>query len=464
MLFQRITVIWILLISLFIFLGASQSNAMTAEDERNLGKRIFLEIQKSGDVLVDPSLQAFLERVGQRLVSQAGPTPFGFKFCLVKAQDPNAFAIPGGYVFVTTGLLVLAENEEEIAGVLSHEIAHVTMRHISQLMDRAKRLNIASMVGMIAAIILGGGGKGSEAIAATAMATSEALTLKYTRENETDADQNGLHYLVRAGYDSGALLSFLKKLMKLSLIMAPKIPTYLSTHPATEDRIALLENLIQTEPRRPGLFKSAGDYRLIQARAFVEEREPHVAVSHFESIVKSDLRDVAGLFGLGLAQRKAGRLDKSIEIFEKALSLVPGEPDLLRELGVGYFLSGKVDQSIATLESERASRPENDVLVLYYLGRAYLEKADFSKALDFFQKARKEAPEFVDLYHGLGSVYGRMGRKGESHFYFGKYFGMKGDRNSALLHFRTALETLDRASPEREELQREIKELTKTKP
>ena len=176
------------------------------------------------------------------------------------------------------------------------------------------------------------------------------------------------------------------------------------------------------------------------------------------------LDDVIGFFGLGLACRKAGRLDKSIEAFQKALSMAPQEPDLLRELGVSYFLAGKLDPAIDCLESLLSLPPgeswqKNDLLTFYYLGRAYQEKGEFSKALNFLQKVRKEAPDFVDVYHSLGSVYGRMGDKGQSHFYFGKYFKLRGDRNSALLHFRTALEGLPRGSPEREEVQRELKEL-----
>ncbi len=365
---------------------------------------------------------------------------------------------------MTTGLLVLAENEQEVAGVLCHEIAHVTMRHISHLIDRSKRINIASMVAMIAGMVLAQGGQGGEAIAAMAMATQEALMLKYTRENETDADQNSLHYLVKAGYDPGGLLSFMKKISKYSLVTAPKIPTYLSTHPGTEERISLMENLIQIEPKRSGSLRTVGNYKWIQTRAFVDERAPHVAVSHFESIVKTDPQDAVGMFGLGLAHQKTGRLDKSIEAFEKALSVAPKEPDLLGELGVSYFLSGKLDQAINTLETVRSSSQKDDMMTLYYLGRAYQEKADFSKAVDLLLKVRKEMPDFVEVYHSLGSVYGRMGSKGQSHFYFGKYFKLRGDRKTALLHFRTALEGLDRASPEREETQREIKELTQGKP
>ena len=469
---QRGVHVWIIPVLIFFFLTGTiipTAYGLTTEEEKNLGKQVFTEIEKTGSILDDLPLWGFVNRIGMSLVAEVGSTPFEFRFYVVKSQEPNAFAIPGGYIFVTTGLLVLAESEQEVAGVLSHEIAHVTMRHISQLIDRSQRINIASMAAMVAGMLLAGGGKGGEAIAATAMAAQQSLMLKYTREHETDADQNSLHYLAKAGYDPNGLLSFMKKISRYSMGAAPKVPAYLLTHPAPDDRIALMENLIKIEQKHVGALKTVGNYKWIQAMAFVDEREPLVAVTQFESVVKSDPQDVVGLFGLGLAYRKTGRLDRSIDAFEKALSMVPNEPGLLRELGVSYFLAGKVDQAIGSLEQLRSLPPTEggqkaSLLTLYYLGRAYQEKGDFSKAADLLQTVRKEVPDFVDVYHSLGSVYGRMGNKGQSHFYFGMYFKLRGDRNSALLHFRTSLEGLDKASPERDEAQRQIKELTRGKP
>jgi predicted Zn-dependent protease len=300
------------------------------------------------------------------------------------------------------------------------------------------------------------------------MATAEALALKYTRENETDADHNGLQYMIKAGYDPNGLISFLNRLNKISLAVAPQIPAYLSTHPTTENRISLLENLLQIGPKPAGPFKSVGNFRRIQAKAFTEEREPHVAITNYQSLVDANPQDIDGCYGLGLAYRKAGRLDKSAEVFQKAHALAPNDPDLLRELGVVYFLSGKLDLAIETLGTMRSisrtgTDQSEDLLGLYYLGRGYQEKGDFAKALPLFLEVQKEAPEFIDIYLSLGSVYGRMDQKGLSHYYFGKHFKLRGENNNALLHFRKASELLEKGSPEKDEAQREIKELTQAK-
>jgi predicted Zn-dependent protease len=453
-----------LLISSFLlrtFIRVAYS--MTTEEEKKLGKKVLLEIEKEADFMRDLTIQTFIEKLGYSIVDQVGPTPFEFRFYVVNAVDPNAFAIPGGYIFVTTGLLVLAENEQEVAGVLSHEIAHVTQRHVAQMIERSKRLNIASMVAIIAAMLAGRGGAGSQAGAAMATATAGALQLKYTREMETDADQNGLHYLIKAGYDPNGLITFLNRIQRISLAIAPNFPPYLLTHPATESRISLMENLLQTGPKAAGPFKTVSNFRKVRAMAFVEERDPQVAITHFQSLVDANSDSWEGYYGLGLAYRKMGRFDKSMGVLQRAHSLAPEDFDVSRELGITYFFLGKMDQAIEGFEAIRSAPGEgrtSDLMMLYYLGRAYQEKGDFAQALPLLLKVQKEEPEFADIYYYLGSVYGRTGQKGLSHFYFGKHFKLKREKNNALLHFRTAIDWLERGSPERQEAQREIRELT----
>ncbi len=454
----RSCIVLFLISSLLPAVFIRDARALTAEEEKKMGKKILLEIQKEADFMRDLTIQTFVEKLGYSIVDQVGPTPFEFKFYVVDALDPNAFAIPGGYIFVTTGLLVLAENEQEIAGVLSHEIAHVTQRHIAQMIEKSKRLNIASMAAIIAAMLAGRGGTGSQAGVAMATATAGALQLKYTREMETDADQNGLNYLIKAGYDPNGLISFLNRIQRVSLAIAPSVPTYLLTHPATESRISLMENLLQIGVKPAGPFKTVPNFRKIRAMAFVEEREPQVAVTHFQSLIDANPDAWEGYYGLGLAYRKMGRFDKSTEALQRAQSIAPKDLDTSRELGITYFFGGKTDQAIASLEAIRGGN--SDLMILYFLGRCYQEKGNFAQALPLLLKVQKEKPEFTDIYYHLGSVYGRTGQKGLSHFYFGKHFKFKREKNNAVLHFRAAIDGLERGNPEREEAQREIKELT----
>lgn len=455
-----------LLFFCFLILGqVSLSWAMmTIEEEKKLGKKIILEMEKRVEWVRDLTLQTYIDRIGHSLVSQVGPTPFEFKFYLIVGTDPNAYALPGGHIFLTTGLLVITESEHEVAGVISHEISHVTARHVAQMIERSKRLNIASMAAIIAGVLVGGGGKASEAVAATAMAAAEAIALKYTREMEVEADQNSLQYLARAGYDPSGLIIFMNRIYKLSLTAGPQIPTYLSTHPAVGDRITLMENLLQAHPKPTGPFKTFGSFRKIQAKAFVEERAPHVAINHFQSMIDTNPQDVDGSYGLGLAYRKMGRLDRSMEAFQQARSLAPEDADVLRESGITFFLSGRLDQAIHAFESAQSVIREGrelkeDPSVLFYLGRCYHEKGDFERALPLFLNVKRAYPDWIDLHHALGSVYGRMGQKGLSHFHFANYFKLRGEPKNALLHYRTSLDWLKRGSPEREAAQREIKEL-----
>ncbi|MGB9627648.1 MAG: M48 family metalloprotease [Thermodesulfobacteriota bacterium] len=456
---KRYSIFALLILLLIGSLWKEALALMTPEEEKKLGKKILLEMEGKLGMVKDPTLQAFINKIGYSLVAQVGASPFEYKFYLVNSTDPNAYAIPGGHIFLTTGLIVLAENEHEVAGVISHEISHAQARHVAELIERSKRLNLATLAAIVAGILVGGGGKTSEAVTLTALSAGQALTLKYTREMEVDADHQSLNYMTKAGYDPNGLISFLNKIYKISLTSGPKIPAYLSTHPATENRISLLENLLQSGQKPKGPFKEILGFKKIKAKAFVEEREPNVAVTHFQSLIDQHPKELEGYYGLGLAFRKMGRLDKSTESFQEARSLNPRDPDVLRELGIVYFLSGKIDQAIEVLEAGRSFSSDPDHLALYYLGRGYQEKGNLEKALSLFLEVKKEIPDFVDIYLSIGSVYGRMGEKGLSHFYYGKHFKLKGDKTNALLHFRTALEWLERGMPEREEAQREIREL-----
>jgi len=200
--------------------------------------------------------------------------------------------------------------------------------------------------------------------------------------------------------------TFLNRMYKIELTSIPKIPGYLLTHAAIENRLSFLESLLQNMPKPIGPFKTVGNFRRIQMKTFVLEREPHVAISHFQSMVDANSQDSDGYYGLGLAYKKIGRSDKSVEALQSGRSLVYEDSDILRELEIVYFLSGKLDQTIEELEAVRSFSSSgavsgDDLLGLYYPGRAYQEKGDFANAVPLFLKVKKEMPEYIDVHLGL---------------------------------------------------------------
>ena len=176
------------------------------------------------------------------VLKQTQKAPFNFRFLIINSSAINAFATPGGYIYINKGLISVAENEGELAGVIAHEIGHANARHIASIIEKSQKLNIATLAAIIAGAFLGGGGEATAAIAAFSLAGNSSLTLKYMREHEEEADRLGIVYLVDAGYYPAAMVDFLK-IMKQHEFLSKTMPSYLLTHPGTDDRIFYLDSL-----------------------------------------------------------------------------------------------------------------------------------------------------------------------------------------------------------------------------
>jgi predicted Zn-dependent protease len=425
---------------------------LSVEKEKEMGRRLVLQIEKELEVIRDPVVQQYVDKIGNRIVSHIGQVPYEFGFYVVKNSDPNAFAIPGGHIFLASGLIIMASSEDEVAGVISHELGHIKARHIAQRIERAKKLSLATIAGILAGAIIGG--KAAGAMMAGSLATGEALALKYSREDEREADQLGFQYLIKAGYDGWGMVSLLRKLHRMSLLSPGVIPSYLSTHPGTEDRISYLMERLRDAPPESTLKENGKGLKRVQAKLFVEERESQTAIKHFQSILKGEPTDLDGLYGLALAYKKMGRVDLAIEELERARHVSPQDGVVLRELGICYFLNGRLDDAVSLLRESLVIHP-GDILSLYYMGRAYQEKGNLEASLDAYLKAKEINPDIVDLYYSLAIVYGKRGDQCNSHRNFSTYFNRRGEVKDALIHLRKASEYCN----EKPEIQEEIRRL-----
>lgn len=226
--------------------GQKELTAMSPEQEKSVGKTEHPKVmQQFGGEYDDPELKAYVDQIGERLKAVSELPDLDFTFTLLNSDIVNAFALPGGYVYVSRGLMALAENEAEVAGVIAHEIGHVTARHSAQRYSRGVVAQGATTLGTLAAAILLGGeaAKAAQQLGGTA---AKGVLASYSRDQEFQSDELGVRYLTRAGYDPTAMATFLEKLGENSELArklagkegAPDPSTSMfATHPRTPDRV-----------------------------------------------------------------------------------------------------------------------------------------------------------------------------------------------------------------------------------
>ena len=296
---------------------------------------------------------------------------------------------PGGYIYINKGLINVVENEGELAGVIAHEIGHANARHVASLIEKSQKLNIATLAAIIAGAFLGGGGEATAAIAAFSVAGSSSLTLKFMREHEEEADRLGISYLVSAGYYPAAMVDFLK-IMKQYEFFSKTIPSYLQTHPGTDDRIFYLDSLILTQYHQKGVKNIIGNLSRMQALISLDMADLNTKYKQLEESLKKDPNNIDLLYTLALAEDQLGQTNSALNHYQKALSLSPQDEDVLKNIGLIYLKMGKADLAQDYLLRAANLNANNDEVTLA-LGKAYFALGKYQNALDCYLKLKDKA-------------------------------------------------------------------------
>ena len=368
-----------------LFFLPPRSSAVTLQEERDLGEQVLREVQRRWQFVQDPAINGYVNRIGKRILQSLDPQPFEYRFFVLNTPDVNAFAVPGGYVFINSGLILLVDNEDELASVICHEIGHVVARHIAKRSEQGQKISLATLGAILAAILVGGPAAG--AITTTTLAASQTALLKYSREDEEEADYLGFKFMMRAQYDTRCMITMLKKFRRITGPASGDPPAYLLTHPAVEERTGELEIQMARYPQENVVHNPSGNLHRIQTKLIAEEKDIARSATYFENYLKRQPDDPEAFFGLGLAQKRMGALDRAIENFSKAASLFPEDGEIYRELGAAYLLKANLPEAQKNLERAR-SLSSSDALTYFYLGRVYAEQKLAEEALQSFLRAR----------------------------------------------------------------------------
>ena len=223
-------------------LGSPADTVLSQNDEAQIGSAIMRDIRNSGQVVEDPLVTEYINQIGNKIAAQTNNGDYDFTFFVIKDSRINAFALPGGYIGIHTGLLEATRSEDELAGVLAHEVAHVTQRHIARAIHASSRQSILSTAIMLGAVLAGAASGSSDVMQAgmaVAQGTAMQQQINFTRSNEHEADRIGISALAGAGFNPYGMASFFNVLSRQTT-RAPneRTPEFLMTHPVTSSRIA----------------------------------------------------------------------------------------------------------------------------------------------------------------------------------------------------------------------------------
>ena len=428
-------------------LGNSASEVLSNSEEREYAESLIRQMRAYELLIEDPLINDFFSDMGYSLASNSDKPESSFHFVVLDQPVVNAFAAPGGVIALHSGLILLAETQDEVAGVLSHEIAHITQLHMYRAFEKGKTMNVIAMLAMLG-LILASGGDGQVITGAVlgAQGMAAQAQINFTRHNEIEADRVGIRTLSAAGYDPQGMADFFEKMGSTSRVNGEGPPEFLRTHPVSVNRVAEAESRIQSMPQVD--HAEGHQFYIVQARLrALLEGDPKKTIKHFSTELKKDLttaRTNGNLYGLAIARQRNAEYDKAEVILSELLEEDPSRLAFQLQMANLNLKRGRNEEAIESLAELYLTFPGNQAIALEY-GKALLNQSKPDQAeiaLEVLKQqlvSRKTDPALYALYARAASIAGDEIRATEA---IAESYYQRGGTEEAI----TQLESLARRS------------------
>jgi predicted Zn-dependent protease len=416
-------------------LGSPATAAVSLEEEYRAGLGWFSSIRQSGQIIEDPEISDYIQEIGHSLSSHAEEGQHQFYYFVLKEPVINAFAMPGGFIAINSGLILATSNENELAGVMAHETAHVTQRHIVRGIIEQSHAGLISTAAMLAAILLGAtAGRGSpDAMEGAIMATQSAAIqhqINYTRSQEFEADRIGIGTMASAGYDPLGMATFFQTLDRNSPDPSRvKAVEFLIDHPLSAERVAEARNRAEQIGRVR--HSDSLSYTLMRERLRSLVGNQQATRDYYISLIKNGGgKSIEERYGKAVADIAARNPAAAIPDLQELVKEYPKVNQFYGALGQAYLANGQLKESQAVLDKALNLFPRN-VPVTIRLAETLMHAGDNKRAhliLDDLFNVVEPTPDQTRL---IAKAANAAGDVADSYYYMSYFYLMSGDLKMA---------------------------------
>jgi predicted Zn-dependent protease len=421
-------------------MGDAAGSTLTLAQEQQIGAEIMKQVRASPLYNTDAIVTDYVQKLGARLAVKSTQPDGHFEFFVINDPRVNAFALPGGYIGINAGLILVAAHEDEVASVMAHEIAHVTQRHIARMFERSQSLTWPMMAALLGSVLLTAANPalGSGALA-TVMASGQQDMINFTRSNEEEADRIGMDMLAQAQYDPMAMSTFFGRMAQANKYNESfYVPDFLRTHPVNSARVA---DSATRALQYPAVKKiDSMSFHLIKQRLQVMYAAPgQDIVGHYRAELEKpgNSQNQALRYGYSLALAKKSQLAQSVTQLQQLITEHKNQKIYYLSLAEVYNEQHDYMRGIALLQNAMRLYPRDETISLQIV-QLYINAEQYSQAKALMDDQIRYTPKHPLYYHYLAQAQSELGNPQASHMARAEYYAMYDDLHSAVRELKRA--------------------------